>query len=255
MKILKYLLNYISLFMIVLIVFALIYFRAEIFPENINKPINSSISLLESQFDIVVPTYQKADNDVNNSAPSMDIEANLEEQDKFINEVEISAEENKNSRNQQTMVNTPADTVPSPPEEISTQPVSHSPITMNEPSTELIQNNEAVKTPVNENPTTEAFDNTKDILNQARKAYWNGQINVAEKYYIQLTKNNNAEPNAYGELGNIYYMQGKWKEAGSAYYEAAVRLIDKNQHAQVNYLLRVIQGLNPEAAKKLQKKY
>ena len=52
-------------------------------------------------------------------------------------------------------------------------------------------------------------------------------------------------------MGNIFYIQGKWKEAGQAYYEAAIRLMRQGQTGQVQYLDRVIHGLDKESAEKL----
>jgi len=92
------------------------------------------------------------------------------------------------------------------------------------------------------------------VLHRARQAYWNGSLAEAEKAYQELSELTSQDPNVFGELGNIYYAQGKWKQAGQAYYEAAIRLIDLNQPAQANYLLRIIQGLDAESADKLRQK-
>ena len=75
-----------------------------------------------------------------------------------------------------------------------------------------------------------------------------------EKLYIELTQLEQDNPDAFGELGNVYYSQGKWNEAGQAYYQAAVRLITEGNHNQVAYLHRVIKGLNAEHAEKLSQK-
>ena len=95
---------------------------------------------------------------------------------------------------------------------------------------------------------------TSDINNMlamARQSFWNGNTQVSEKFYLDLAQLEVDDPDIYGELGNVYYAQGKWKEAGRAYYEAAIRLLAIKQDQQVSYLLRVIQGLDSESAEKL----
>lgn len=90
-----------------------------------------------------------------------------------------------------------------------------------------------------------------ELLNQARLAFQSGNSDKAVSLYKELSDLNPDDPNVYGELGNIFYSQGKWKQAGQAYYEAATRLLQKGQRGQVQYLHRVIQGLDQESAEKL----
>ena len=91
----------------------------------------------------------------------------------------------------------------------------------------------------------------RDLLISARNAFNQGAMIESEKFYLELTQLDQDNPDAFGELGNVYYSQGKWDEAGQAYYEAAVRLISAGNHNQVVYLQRVINGLNTEHAEKL----
>lgn len=101
---------------------------------------------------------------------------------------------------------------------------------------------------ISEIPTVET-----ELLARARSAYWRGQLDEAVNVYEKLVATNPADPNAYGELGNVYYTMGKWEKAGDAYYEAARRLIDRGQTGQLDYLLRVLQGLNEQKAKDIAK--
>lgn len=104
-------------------------------------------------------------------------------------------------------------------------------------------------------PVTEASaDNSSRIINLARQSFWNGNTEQAEKFYLDLSKYEDADPDIYGELGNVYYAQGKWKQAGEAYYEAALRLLELKNKEQASYLLRVIQGLDKDSANKLRQK-
>ena len=94
----------------------------------------------------------------------------------------------------------------------------------------------------------------RELFITARKAFQKGDLKKAEKVYQQLVELDGDNPDTYGELGNIYYAQGKWDKAGQAYYEAAVRLVEEGNLQQVAYLQRVISGLNIEYAEKLQQK-
>ena len=94
----------------------------------------------------------------------------------------------------------------------------------------------------------------KQMFYMARQTYWMGNALGAEKLYLKLAAVEDGNPDIYGELGNVYYAQGKWGEAGKAYYEAAIRLLDLKRVNQVNHLLRVIEGLDSDSAEKLKQK-
>lgn len=91
----------------------------------------------------------------------------------------------------------------------------------------------------------------RDLLIDARIAFNKGNVSTSEKLYLELIELEQDNPDAFGELGNVYYFQGKWNKAGLAYYEAAVRLIAEGNYSQVSYLQRVISGLNTEYSEKL----
>lgn len=90
-----------------------------------------------------------------------------------------------------------------------------------------------------------------ELLISARAAFDQGNMILSEKKYIELASLANDDADVYGELGNVYYAQGKWEQAGQAYYDAATRLISEGNTEQVAYLYRVIQGLSAEHAEKL----
>lgn len=90
-----------------------------------------------------------------------------------------------------------------------------------------------------------------ELLNQARLAFQSGDTKKSIRLYKELSDLNPDDPNAYGELGNVLYSQGRWQQAGQAYYEAATRLLQQRQIGQVQYLYRVIHGLDRESAEKL----
>ncbi len=89
------------------------------------------------------------------------------------------------------------------------------------------------------------------LLDRARRAYWAGDLSAAIQAYQALLDRDPADPDVWGELGNVYYAQGRWREAGEAYYEAARRLQAKGEERRLGYLLRLIEGLAPEKAAEL----
>lgn len=98
------------------------------------------------------------------------------------------------------------------------------------------------------------FSDADKILHMARQSFWSGNAQKSEKLYLDLVTIEDNDPDLYGELGNVYYSQGKWQKAGAAYYEAAIRLLAMKQDGQVGYLLRVIQGLDADKAEQLRQK-
>ena len=86
----------------------------------------------------------------------------------------------------------------------------------------------------------------------ARSAFWRHDYQQAEKNYQELIQLDPDDPDAYGELGNVYFSQGNWKAAGGAFYEAALRLIKSGQVDRARRLLTVIRGLDPERARELE---
>jgi tetratricopeptide (TPR) repeat protein len=64
----------------------------------------------------------------------------------------------------------------------------------------------------------------------------------------------NTEDNfdAYGELGNVYFNQGKKQQAASAYFEAAAILIKKGQVNRAQSLMGLLRHLDKAKADELQ---
>jgi cytochrome c-type biogenesis protein CcmH/NrfG len=87
------------------------------------------------------------------------------------------------------------------------------------------------------------------VMAKAREAFWLRDFDTAEQQYRTLTQLEPDNPDGYGELGNMYFSQGKWDEAAAAYYEAATRLLDEGLVVQAREMLEVIRGLNgPQAS-------
>jgi tetratricopeptide (TPR) repeat protein len=85
-------------------------------------------------------------------------------------------------------------------------------------------------------------------ISQARQAYWARNLALAETAYKKVLEGDTDNADAWGELGNVYYMQAKWAQAAEAYAEAAIRLLKKGDYRQAMYMRYVVQGLDPKQA-------
>ena len=91
------------------------------------------------------------------------------------------------------------------------------------------------------------------MLAAAREAFWLRDYVVAERHYNELISLDPANPDGYGELGNMYFSQGEWEKASVAYYEAGVRLLSEGMVSEAQQLVEVIRGLNGPQADDLEK--
>ena len=96
-------------------------------------------------------------------------------------------------------------------------------------------------------PATSKPLSLAEAWNQARQAYATGKPGTLERYK-QLIQRFPDVPDLPGELGNIYYQQGKLSEAAAQYYEAAMRLIRAGQGARAACLLAVLKRIAPAKA-------
>jgi hypothetical protein len=89
------------------------------------------------------------------------------------------------------------------------------------------------------------------LLAAAREAYWLRNYELAEGKYREMIELQPDNPDGYGELGNMYFSQGNWEAAATAYYEAGTRLLGEGLIAQAQQLVDVIRGLNGSQADEL----
>jgi hypothetical protein len=74
-------------------------------------------------------------------------------------------------------------------------------------------------------PLTEQPAPTRDeLVQQARRVFWNGEFEAAENAYMELLTRFPGDADLFGELGNLYRAMGKPEQARDAYYAAGVRL-------------------------------
>ena len=94
---------------------------------------------------------------------------------------------------------------------------------------------------------------TSESIDDARKAYWERDLPKAERLYRIITKADETNVDAWGELGNIYYLQARWKEAARAYTEVTLRLIYKKQMQQAAFFHRLVSQMDPEQSERINK--
>ncbi|MCW8855620.1 MAG: hypothetical protein OQK72_13040 [Gammaproteobacteria bacterium] len=291
MRILKYLIKPMKLILLLCMFSAVIYYRSIIFHANVNQYIDMALAYAEQQLDIVIPQHLSKVETVYAAAPvpatdcikppetasemaeNEDSQSDADQEIVVIDQTSDTAEikELAESSAPQADENSPLiaglyETVNVINEKVDmlferskTQPVAEPPLNVPAAQDDVNESVEKTSAPVSNAPVNNvssdfASSDTKKMLFMARQSFWNGNAQASEKLYLDLVGLEDGDPDIYGELGNVYYAQGKWKQAGKAYYEAAVRLLALKQDSQVSYLLRVIQGLDMESADKLRHK-
>lgn len=89
-------------------------------------------------------------------------------------------------------------------------------------------------------------------LMSARAAYWHHDIPTAIERYRRLIQQVPDAAFAYGELGNVYYMNGDRLKAAHSFERAAMLLIQQGQSARAATLIPVLGALDPGLAQKVQ---
>jgi hypothetical protein len=86
----------------------------------------------------------------------------------------------------------------------------------------------------------------------ARAAFWRGDYADAELLYEGLVQAYPRDSDPVGELANLYYLQGKLKEAIRAFSDAAVGLSEQGRHVEAGRLVEVVRNLDREGARELE---
>jgi tetratricopeptide (TPR) repeat protein len=87
----------------------------------------------------------------------------------------------------------------------------------------------------------------------ARKSFYQRKYDESEQNYQYVIDNTEDNFDAYGELGNVYFNQGKNVQAASAYFEAAAILVRKGQVNRARSLMGLLRHLDKSKASELQK--
>ncbi len=87
----------------------------------------------------------------------------------------------------------------------------------------------------------------------ARKSFYQRKYELSENSYRKVIESTEDNFDAYGELGNVYFNQGKKQQAAAAYYEAAAILVRKGQVQRARSLMGLLRHLDKSKASELQK--
>ena len=108
-----------------------------------------------------------------------------------------------------------------------------------------------VKEDVPQAVTDTATETPYEVMAKARESFWLRDFDAAEQHYRKFTQIDPDNPDGYGEMGNMYFSQGRWDEAAASYYEAGTRLLNEGRVVQARQLVEVIRGLNSPRADEL----
>ena len=95
-------------------------------------------------------------------------------------------------------------------------------------------------------------NSVKDSWITARKSFYQRDYDKSIQSYQDVIDNTEDNFDAYGELGNVYFNQGKKQQAASAYFEAAAILIKKGQVNRAQSLMGLLRHLDKTKADELQ---
>ncbi|MGB5717426.1 MAG: hypothetical protein WBN81_10060 [Gammaproteobacteria bacterium] len=104
----------------------------------------------------------------------------------------------------------------------------------------------------NRDPAPATSEKPYEVMAKAREAFWLRDFELAEQQYRKLTQLEPDNPDGYGELGNMYFSQGKWDESAAAYYQAGTRLLNEGLVQEARQMVDVIRGLNGAQADDLE---
>jgi len=88
-------------------------------------------------------------------------------------------------------------------------------------------------------------------LDKARAAFWMKNFAQSEQLYIDLIKHFPESGNLFGELGNVYYAQGRMAQAAVVWSESIVRLARQNKLRHAKFTLDMLWRIDPHRARLL----
>jgi hypothetical protein len=92
---------------------------------------------------------------------------------------------------------------------------------------------------------------TRELWISAREEYHRGNIEGSITNYRQVIASSTDNYDAYGELGNVYLSRGKYRDAASAYFEAASILVKLGQTGRARSMLPMLERLDRSRAEQL----
>jgi Tfp pilus assembly protein PilF len=79
-----------------------------------------------------------------------------------------------------------------------------------------------------------------DMVQRARRAFWNGDPEGAEAAYLDLITAYPGDADAFGELGNLYESTGRPDAARDAFFEAGLRLKANAESEKLNKIIDLL---------------
>jgi tetratricopeptide (TPR) repeat protein len=96
-------------------------------------------------------------------------------------------------------------------------------------------------------------DDIRENWIAARESFYLRKYDLSEQSYQKVIDSTEDNVDAYGELGNVYFNQGKKEQAASAYFEAAAILVRQGQVDRARSLMGLLRHLDKSKAGELQK--
>lgn len=93
---------------------------------------------------------------------------------------------------------------------------------------------------------------TRELWIAARRAFHRREFDKSINSYEKLIASTQDNYDAYGELGNVYFNQGRIKEAAASYYDAAAVMVRLGQIERAASLIGLLGRMDTEKARELQ---
>lgn len=77
-------------------------------------------------------------------------------------------------------------------------------------------------------------------VQRARRAFWNGDFEASEAAYMDVVTAFPDDPEAFGELGNLYEAMGKAELARDAFFAAGVRLKNRGNDEKLRKVIDLL---------------
>ena len=98
-------------------------------------------------------------------------------------------------------------------------------------------------------PGPEGVRDGQQLLEEARSEFWAGELERAEKLYLEYLSLEPTDADTFGELGNLYQSMGRPGDALDAYYEAGIRFKSQGDHERLVQIVELLSETgDPRAA-------
>ena len=88
-------------------------------------------------------------------------------------------------------------------------------------------------------------------LQDARKAYWEGNNDKAEASFLLLIRRFPDNPDIKSEFGNILYKTGKQNKAVAQYYDAGLIWAKTGKHDRAENIVNLLRNIDPAKSERL----